>query len=543
MCQMSNDDAKVMNGADGDASSKFGLNLSGTTHHSRRKFLHGAAALGIAGVGMSTSAVASNGTAYDDEYEHVVNIVDAGADNTGSASISPILEAERRDHTLFYFPPGEYYMDSQFRFTKFERFGVIGEDATLIPANYYDFDGPRFRLFRLGTKDRPSGHVRFEGFDVDQTAPDTGIRVIDTYATDRLEVRDVTIRGEHDSGTWGPGHFNIADPDGTGIVDRFRAPDGGAWVENTPHEGNSWRGPIGIEANQNRGSLTFKNCELGAFPDNGLYAAGSKGTITVDGGTFRNSNGANIRIGGPESVVQNVTVNIDHTREQDRSQRGIRLENGRDMLVRNVEVINSSPLPTSRAISVMNSCKGVRIEDSSIQLSGNDVIHGIVASPHSGEILVEFSEIIHETSGGYPVWIRGRDNPNPVHLRAVEISGEAGDAAGFRDSIRCVRDGCRFSYCELSQRGRNGVNRNGLVIKGSDTTVYQGTLRAERFPYVDQGADNLLRNAHVESYRDNVEAVRLYSGVENPVFRVNVLVNGIQDLGATGVTTWRNTIK
>lgn len=539
---MSNDDTVQMDREQvADRSPVSNFDSSVASFQTRRHFLRGAAAAGIAGVGAVGNAAASNDkTAYDDEYDTVVDVVEAGADNTGNEPITPILEAERRDRTLFYFPPGEYYMDSQFRFTNFAKFGVVGQDATLIPANYYDFDGPRFRLFRLGTADRPGGHVRFEGFDVDQTAPDTGMRVIDTYAVDRLEVRDITIRGEHDSGTWGPGHFNLVDPDGTGIVERFRAPDGGAWVDNTPHEGNNWRGPIGIEANQNQGTLTFRRCHLGAFPDNGLYASGGSGKIVVSGGVFRNSNGANIRVGGTGSEVRWPTIEVDETRPEDSLQRGIRLENGTDMKVVGAAVTITSPMPTSRAISVMNSCESVLVERSSIEIEGEKINHGIVVSPYAGEILIEETEITHEAAGGYPIWIRETDSRDRVHLRSVSISGAAGDASGFRDGIRCERSNCRFSSVHVDQPGRNGARRHAIVNTGDDTTFYQGTYRASHHPIVELGSNTTYRGLEAESYADR-QAIQLYDRSSDIELLSNHLDGGIRDHGSSGLVTWNNT--
>ena len=524
--------------------------ISGAVRHgkcagtqTRRSFVRGTIAAGIAGIGLSSTAAGASDTADEYGYEDVVNVVDAGADNTGEESITPVLEDARSDNTLFYFPPGEYYMDSQFRFTNFEKFGVFGEDATLVPANYYDFDGPRYRLFRLGTQSRPGKDVRFEGFTVDQTAPDTGIRVIDTYASDNLEVRDVLVRGEHDSGTWGPGHFNVSDPDGTGIVERFRAPDGGAWVHDTPHDGNAWRGPIGIEANQNKGTLTFRRCWTGAFPSHGLYACNGSGKIVVLGGWFRNANGSNIRIGGRDSEIRHPTIEVDSTRDDDQSQRGIRVEKCDNVLVRGPIIRISSPMPTSRAIAVMNSCKKARIEGGSIEMSGDKINHGIVISQDAGEVTIEDTEILHRTAGGYPVWIRGEDRSDRVHLRNVSITGEAGAASGFRDAIRCERNDSRFSYCEVDQTGRDGVDRNGLVTTGNDTTVYRSEIRAERFPYVDQGNANLVLRGDFESHRNDVAAVRLYPDVSNPRLRRSRLINGVDDLGATNLETFRNTFK
>ncbi|AFO58939.1 hypothetical protein [Natrinema sp. J7-2] len=496
----------------------------------------------LAGIGLTTTASAATdpyGYYYDD-YETVVDVTEAGADDTGTESITPVLEDLRRDETLLVFPEGEYYMDEQFRFTGFDNFGVVGENATLIPANYHEFDGPQYRLFRLGVAYSPGGHLRFEGFEIDQTAPETGIRAIEAYAADRLEVRDVTITGYHDSGTWGPGLFNVTDPDGRGIVERFRAPDGGAWVNNTPNAGNRWRGPIGIEANENRGRLEFRHCALGGFPNNGLYAAGGDGTIIVHGGLYRNSNGANVRVGGRDSEIRWPTVEVDTTRPEDVSQRGIRIENGRNIEIYGAAVEITAPKPTSHAISVMNTCDSARIDTTRIQLQGPEVNHGIVISPECGEATIVDTEITHATGGGYPLWIRDSDSAGQVLAEHLTISGRAGDGGGFRDGIRCERDDCRFSHVDVTQHGRDGVDRNAIVNTGADLTVYRSELRANQYPYIDLGSGALVRDSTLESSADH-EAVCLYSSSTNPAFKKNRLVGGIRDLGASGVTTWENT--
>ncbi|MFP9190351.1 right-handed parallel beta-helix repeat-containing protein [Natronosalvus vescus] len=503
----------------------------------------GASLLGLSTTGASTASASTGQYSHHyDDYSNVINVVEAGADNTGSESITPVLENLRADDTLLVFPEGRYYMDKQFRYTGFDNFGMVGENATLVPANYYDFDGPRFRLFRLGVTYRPGRRLRFEGFDVDQTAPDTGIRVIEANISQDMAVRDVTIHGQHDSGTWGPGLFNITDPSGSGIVERFRAPDGAAWINNTPNAGNRWRGPIGIEANQNKGTLTFRHCVVGAFPNNGLYAVGGGGRVRVLGGLYRNSNGANIRVGGDNSEIRWPTIRVDNTRPEDKTQRGIRVENGNNIRIYGAAVEVSSPMPTSHAISTMNSCQSARIERVRVDMRGNDINHGIVLSPECGEVTITNSEIVHETVGGYPLWIRGGNTNDRVLAEHLSVSGRAGDASGFRDGVRVERDNCRFSNVDIAQPGRDGASRNAIVSTAADTTVYRSTLRASQYPYIDIGADNLVRDSDLESTGGR-HAVCLYSSSSNPSFRKNRLVNGIRDLGASGVDTWANTLE
>ncbi|WP_394352372.1 right-handed parallel beta-helix repeat-containing protein [Natronolimnobius sp. AArcel1] len=509
---------------------------------SRRTFLRGVAVTGATTLGVLSSA-SSPAAAFHENYDTVVDVVDAGADNTGGDSITPVLEELRADNTAFVFPEGRYSMDSQFRFTGFENIGFFGRDATIVPAPYHEFDGPRFRLFRLGVSYNPGQRLRFEGFDVDQTAAETGIRVIEATIAQDLQVRNITIDGEHDSGTWGPGMFAISDPNGQGVVERFRAPDGGRHADDTPNAGNLWRGPIGIEANTNVGHLEFRDCELGGFPDNGLYAVNEEGTVIIDGGRFANSNGANVRLGGQDSVIRDATVAVNRTRSYDNSQRGIRLENGDNLGISDVDISISSPQSTSHAISVMNTCSQSRVDGASLELRGDDVNHGIVVSPDAGFSHIVDCDIVHETAGGYPLWIRETDKQDRVLVELTDISGEAGvTGAGLRDGIRCGRDNCRFSHVNVDQLGRNGADRNGLVITGDDATVYRSDLHASQYPYVDQGNGNHLRNSTAESATSSLEGVRLYPDIEGPELRENHIGNGIDDLGATDVLAWRNTI-
>lgn len=495
-----------------------------------------------AGIGLTSTASASAAPYehYYDDYETVVDVTEAGADNTGTESITPVLKKLRSDNTLLVFPEGEYFMDEQLRFTGFENFGVVGENATLIPADYYEFDGPRYRLFRLGVSYSPGKRLRFEGFDVDQTAPDTGVRVIEAYASDRLEVRDVTVHGQQDTGTWGPGLFNVTDPSGYGIVERFRAMDGAAWVNNTPNAGNRWRGPIGIESNENEGTIEFRRCQLGAFPNNGLYAAGGDGKTIVTGGLYQNSNGANIRVGGQDSEIRWPTVRVDSTRPEDKTQRGIRIENGKNMKIHGAAVEITSPMPTSHAISVMNTCDSARIENTRVDIQGSAVNHGIVVSPNCGNATITDTSVNHETAGGYPLWIRNTDNTDRVLTENVTITGRSGGASGFRDGIRCERDNCRFNYVTVTQHGRDGADRNAIVNTGSDVTVYESDLRASQYPLVNTGSNTLVRDSTLESSGGD-EAVCLYASSSNAAFKKNRLVDGIRDFGASGVTTWKNT--
>lgn len=473
---------------------------------------------------------------YFEEFGTVIDVVEAGADNTGNESVVDVIRKYRDDDTLLVFPPGEYYMDEQVRFTDFEKFGLVGNDATLVPANFHDFEGPQYRLFRLGVDYSPGNRLVFEGFDVDQTAPDTGIRVLEAVVEDGLEVRDVVVEGQHDSGTWGPGRFAVTEPNGTGLVERFEVPDGGAWEDETPNAGNIWRGPSGLLANSNHGTLTFRDCVVGAFPDNGLYASGGPGTINVDGGRYENSNAACIRIGGDGSSVRNATVVVDQNRPRDEAHRGIRLESGQDFRIENVDIRNTAPLPNSFGISVMNTCGPVWIEDARVSIAGDEVDHGVVLSPNCGEVTLVRSSIELDTPGGFGIRIHGGDDAGRVLCEYVDVTGTAGDESG-RAGIRCDRDNCRFGAVNVDQPG--GTKRRAVVNTGNDVTFYEGDYLASEHPIIDLGTGTHVESIYAKSHGDH-EAICLADESADVYLKNNTLRGGIEDFGCDGLKTVGN---
>jgi hypothetical protein len=128
-----------------------------------------------------------------------------------------------------------------------------------------------------------------------------------------------------------------------------------------------------------------------------------------------------------------------------------------------------------------------------------------------------------------------------VLVSRVTVRGRAGAASGFRDGIRCGRNNCRFTAIDVDQPGRDGAERNALVLTGTDSTVYQGSLTANRYPYtyIDLGTDNLIRNAELEPYGSNHGAY-VTSEASGSELRVNRIHNGILDRSTDQTRTWNN---
>ncbi len=499
---------------------------------SRRTYLKLTGAIAASSAVMGTAS--ADHSDYKDEYGTVIDVTDVGADNDGDESITPVLEEHADDDTLLYFPPGRYYMDEQFRFTGFDNFGIVGHDAELVPANYHDFkdNNGNYRLFRLGVEYDPGTNLRVEGFTVDQTTDDTGIRVIEAAISDGLEVRDIDITGKHDSGTWGPGRFVITDPDGEGLVERFHAPDGAAWTGNTPSD-SLWRGPTGILCNDyNEGTMTFRDCILGSFPDNGLYAANGSGSVQIEGGRFQNSTGANVRLGGNDSYIQDATIVVDKGNAHGISQRGLRMEKGSLIVARNVDF--QTNVDESPAIWIAQGVEYCYVVDSTITVRTDGPTAAISIRGSAGQTRIKRTEIKHDTGGNAAIKIK--DGDQPVYVEDVDISGES-PTEGTRSAIHNNRDGCEFRSVNVNYEG--GWGRRALSNYANNVLIYEGNYVAEDHPIEDGGTGTWIEGISARSRRGDA-GLLLKDNAEDIYVKKSNIENGIDDRSSDGYDGWGN---
>ncbi|RDZ42582.1 hypothetical protein C5B91_16005 [Haloferax sp. Atlit-10N] len=475
--------------------------------------------------------------AYLDRFSNVVNVVDAGADPKGVEPIDDVLSRHVADDTLLVFPEGRYLMHRQLRKTGFENLGFYGPNATLthgridaIDSNVVtegEFTGAA-RFFRLGVIYAPGKDLLFEGFTFDFTAPQTGIRAVEAYVTDGLEVRDITIAGEHDTGTLGPALFSVTTANGTGTVERFSAPDGAAFTEDTIGDINL--GPTGILIDPNSaGTLRFVDCELGRFPDNGLYVSGSKGVVHVEGGTYKNSTVSSIRLKGYGSSIRGATVVIDEL-VPGISQRGIRLDDGADLRIEDttIEVTGSA----ENAIRVLDDAQTSVIENCSIVLNDDEgCARGIQVTPGAGRLEVLDTTIdIHGSN--FAIYLQGENAPEDpmVLVKNVTITGSApGD--GQREAIRVERANARFENLTVHQPGES--YRRCAEILADDALFVGGTYEATHHPFINKGNRTRFDGITARSLGGR-QAMKLYSQGTDVVVMDSVLYGGYIDGGAEG---------
>ncbi len=512
----------------------------------RRSYLLGAAgALALGGYMSVTAPTAQADTmtvdvpqAYLDRFDSVLNVVDLGADPTGNTPIDTVLSANVGDDTLLVFPEGRYLMNRQLRKTGFDNLGFYGPNATIahgqidaIDGNVItegDFDGPA-RFFRLGVIYAPGRNLLFEGFTFDFTGTQTGIRAIEGYVTDGLEVRDVTIDGQHDTGTFGPALFSIMNANGTGTVERFKAPDGGEFTENTI--GDISLGPTGMLIDPNSaGTLRIVDCELGRFPDNGLYVSGAKGTVRVEGGTYRNSTVSSIRLKGHGSSVRDATVVIDDL-VPGISQRGIRLDDGAELTVENTTVEVTGP--AENAIRVLNNVETATVQNCEIVLNddGNGCARGIQTTPDAGSLNILDSTI--EIGGSnFAIYLQGRNAPDDsmVLVKEVSISGNAPGNVQ-REAIRVERANARFENLTVDQPGSH--YRRCAEILSDDTLFVGGSYSSTHHPFINKGNRTRFDEITARSYSKR-QAMKLYESGTDVVVTDSVLYGGYSDRGAKG---------
>ncbi|WP_331235589.1 hypothetical protein [Natronorarus salvus] len=302
-----------------------------------------------------------------------IDVTAHGVDNSGNSSVTGALQRLAQNNRILYFPAGEYYMDSAVRFVGFQNFGLIAADGARFvpaPASSYNAPGQSVNMFTLGVPNSPGRNLHVENLTFDFSANNTGVRGLHASISDGLVVRDVEVTGTHDTGTFGPLNTDIVSSGGSGVIENLSLPDGAVHNDHTSSRlHTTGMGPSGLNVTRHHtGTLTVRNAEINGFPDNGLYAATRSGTVHVRGGTFRNNNVANVRLMGQGSSVEGASITVDRSPPGFDAQRAIRLNRGRNLEVRDVDVSVSTFVHD--VIRVMPGTDSATIDDVSMNIPG-----------------------------------------------------------------------------------------------------------------------------------------------------------------------------
>jgi len=392
-----------------------------------------------------------------EQYETAVDITETAVDGNGDTPIEPALSELVADDMLVYFPPGRYRMDGPWEHVDFSRLALVGEDATIVPPQEYA--GYMFILGRRGGDASATG-LRFEGFTFDYSARQTGPRALHFHVADGLQVRDVRIDGVSDTNE-NATRFGVIDPDGSGEVRRLQLPNG-----STGHRAVGCLVP-----RDNRGTLTFRDCRIEGFLNNGLYASPSTGQVNVFGGAYVNNDISNVRVSGP-AHVRNVYSLTDTNSSEPLNMRGVRLRNAADIVVENCRVQLLNAPHADGALVVESDVDVATIRNTAIQV---------------------------EADGLYAIRIKtGQDDRDGgvSHFRFedVQVTGSAsgGSAVGIVD-----RRDVLFRNLEITQPG---ANRNGLnVVRSSGIRLRDSVINVTETPIVRRNSTVQTTNTQLSS--------------------------------------------
>ncbi|MDZ5812786.1 hypothetical protein U4E84_15680, partial [Halorubrum sp. AD140] len=296
-------------------------------------------------------------------FDSIADLAEFGADPSAAGSLEAAVTDAAADGRLLFLPSGRYRMEGVLELSGVARFGLVGGEATRVPSS--------------GTTETDDGSVLLDSLHFDLGGNGVESRAVDARVSDRLELFDVSVTGTLDAGR-GAVRVDVTDPDGSGVVERLSLRDGAA-AETT-----ATGCYVGDE---NRGSITFRDCEIEGFPDNGLYAAPSRGRIVVEGGYYANNGIANVRVRSG-SVVRGVHVRCDAGDRPLKNMRGIRLSNDaptadaeptvvEDVVVEMVDVTGSDG-----AITLSEEVAAAEIRDATVVVHADDVRALWAKTPH-----------------------------------------------------------------------------------------------------------------------------------------------------------------
>lgn len=373
-----------------------------------------------------------------DHYETIVNMAEAGADRNGNRSITSLVEAQIDGDTLLYFPAGEYLVDDTVEALEFTKLGLIGDEATIRPP-----DGADSVLFDIGRPERASA-VYIEGLEFDVRAPDTGGRILSVLADGPVEIRDISVRGNLDAGDGGMMRVDVTDKRGTGLVEQLRFPDG-----STPDTSASGC----YVGDEHRGNLTFVDCHIEGFADNGLYGDPDRGTVHVRGGYFANCNVSSLRV-GDGATVYGARIRCDRAPAGFGNMRGLRLRHGGNIHVDNCVVEMVDATGSDGAIVMASDLRSATIENTAVRVD-KDTIAAIRAKEPSYDPSSE----------------------NQIRCENVHVSGFASEGPTIEVS---GRTGFEFTDMFVQQSGPNrvGFHADGPVTGSFSDSVIDVTGEA-----------------------------------------------------------------
>ncbi|WP_416841654.1 hypothetical protein [Haloferax sp. DFSO52] len=269
----------------------------------------------------ATSTVVENAAAAQTvrgiTFDRVLNAADF-CDTSGQRDCSGAIESRLTNGTLIKFPKGTYKISNTIYPGGPSNVGMYSEDGAVfkIPSN----TEPTVFLNKGGR------NVLFEGITIDQTA--SGAFANMKFLCERnAQIRDIEIVGRAPAADHRLDQHilcDVHDPNGTSVIERFVAKDGGVLGEYRNSAG-------GIQATpSHHGTLKIIDCHIEEMSNSAIYATRNDGNIQIEGGVYRNNDVSQVRFMGPNSYVDGALIEIDMSKANNpgtpRKMRGVWIE-------------------------------------------------------------------------------------------------------------------------------------------------------------------------------------------------------------------------
>jgi len=264
----------------------------------------------------STPTQTGNRTSYRDdiEFDRVVDAVaDLGMDDSGETPIDDILRANLKNGTLIEFPPGEYLTRERHTVDTLSRWGIRGtsEDRSDVRIRTQEGVGHMFLNIRAG-RDVLVEHVTFDASDGRHEWLGNTFKLADGLRLFNVEydgfyASDVTGRKVHPSrNIVGPLHVHVIEADGEALIDTL--------VRRGPTHHAQYPGGhscIFVGPTETVGTVSIRNSHIENMSSHGIYGSRTRGDIRIENTTFKNNNGAGVRLSGSGSYIRDSDIVLD----------------------------------------------------------------------------------------------------------------------------------------------------------------------------------------------------------------------------------------
>ncbi|WP_246988205.1 right-handed parallel beta-helix repeat-containing protein [Halorientalis marina] len=404
------------------------------------------------------------------EFDRVLDAVDdIGMDDSGEIPIDEALAANLEDGTLIEFPPGEYLTKTIHSVENLKRWGIRGRssDRTDVRIRPQEEAGHHFINIRSGRD------VLVENltFDVRQGRHEWLTNTFKLAGGLRLNnveyagfyASDVTARqAQPATSVQGPLHVHVTDPDGVSIIDSL--------VRSGPTHHAEYPGGhscIFVGPAETVGTLYIRNSHIENMSSHGIYASRTRGNIRIENTTFKNNNGAGVRISGTGSYIRDSEIILDRSEVIEGTlgnvftsvssgmwfESGFRTQAG-GMMDRCQVTLRDVP-DLTRAIEVDGSAGQTTISNTDIYVGSGNVRPVDINKPGRS---------------GSRVRTRGRVPDNPrVDILNVRITGQSSG----REAVIDVSD--RESVLIANSRIDFQGDRDGITFENAAGYVVDGT--------------------------------------------------------------------